>query len=242
MKTLGLFRRQIAAWGLNLPQHAEDLLCSFARLLATYDRANVIGTKNFDRVLLEHVLDSLSCLLSSPVAEAARAADVGSGGGLPGIPLAIALPHASLTLLESTRKKSAFLGHAAERLDLTNVEVANNRVESAAHDPSLRATYDVCTARAVARLSVLAEYCLPLLRVGGHAVAMKGPGSDEEYEEGERAARLLGGKLTQTIEVPLLPEMEQKTRRLIVLRKTAETSGVYPRRVGIPSKIPLGQR
>jgi 16S rRNA (guanine527-N7)-methyltransferase len=119
--------------------------------------------------------------------------------------------------------------------------VINARVEDVARDPVRRATQDVCTVRAVAKLSVLAEYCLPLLRLGGHVIAMKGPVSQEEREEGERAARLLGGGTLWTIEVPMLRELEQKRRQLVVMKKIRETPDDYPRRVGIPAKNPLGR-
>lgn len=224
-----------------MPAGAEDLLHDYSRLLSSYDKANVIGTRDPDRVLLDHVLDSLSCLLYPPAAKAFKLADVGSGGGLPGIPLAIVLPDASFTLFEATGKKATFLRSAVERLDLAGTEIVNARVEQAAHDPGLRASHEICTVRAVARLSVLVEYCLPLLGVGGWMVAMKGDVSDEEYGEGERAASLLGGRVLQTVEVPLLAEMKQKTRRLVVLEKTAETSNIYPRRVGLPARSPLGR-
>ena len=241
MNTLELFRGQLDAWGVDLPTGAEDLLQDYARLLTTYDKANVIGTRDFDRVMLDHILDSLGCLLFSPAARALKFVDVGSGGGLPGIPLAIAFPDASFTLLEVTGKKAAFLRYAVESLNLTGVEIVNARVEQAAHDPGLRASHGICTVRAVAKLSVLAEYCLPLLGVGGWLVAMKGGVTEEEHRGGERAAALLGGGILQTVEVPLLPEMEQKTRRLVVLEKVAETPEIYPRRVGLPAKSPLGQ-
>jgi len=191
--------------------------------------------------MLDHVLDSLGCLLFQPVEEAMHFADVGSGGGLPGLPLAIALPDASFTLFEATGKKAAFLRSAVETLDLAGVGIVNARVEQAAHDARLRASHEICTVRAVAKLSVLAEYCLPLLKVGGQIVAMKGDMPDEEYGEGERAASLLGGRVLQVVEVPLLPEMGQKTRRLVVLEKTTETPEIYPRRVGLPAKSPLGR-
>lgn len=236
-----LFRRQLEAWGIPLPAGAEDLLHNYARLLSSYDRANVIGTRNPDSVLLDHILDSLGCLLFPPVAKASDFADVGSGGGLPAIPLAAFLPGASFTLFEATGKKAAFLRHVVESLDLSGIEILNARVEQAAHEPRLRAAHEICTVRAVAKLPVLAEYCLPLLGVGGLMVAMKGEVSDAEYEEGERAASRLGGRILQTVEVLLLPEMEQKTRRLVVLEKTSETPEIYPRRVGLPAKSPLGR-
>lgn len=241
MKTSELFRRQLNAWGVSLPAGALDLLHDYSGLLSSYDKANVIGTRDPDRVMLDHVLDSLGCLLFPPVGKAVGFADVGSGGGLPGLPLAIALPNASFTLFEATGKKAAFLRSAVEALDLAGVEIVNARVEQVAHDARLRASNEICTVRAVAKLSVLAEYCFPLLRVGGQMVAMKGDLSEEEYGEGERAASLLGGRVLQVVEVPLLPEMEQKTRRLVVLEKTAETPEIYPRREGLPAKSPLGR-
>ncbi len=241
MKTLELLRGQLDAWGVSLPVGTEDLLHDYARLLSSYDKANVIGTRDRDRVLLDHILDSLSCLLFPPVAKAFCLADVGSGGGLPAIPLAISLPDASFTLFEATGKKAEFLRYVVESLNLAGIETVNARVEQAAHDPRLRASHEICTVRAVAKLSVLAEYCLPLLSVGGQMVAMKGDVSDEEYGEGERAASLLGGRVLQAVEVPLLPEMEQKARRLLVLEKTAETPDIYPRRVGLPARSPLGR-
>lgn len=241
MNTFEAFRAQLGAWGVFLPAGAEDRLYEYAGLLSSYRRANVIGTRDLDRVILDHVLDSLSCLLFSPTARASRLADVGSGGGLPGIPLAIVLPEVPFTLFEATGKKAQFLRHAVESLGLTEVNVVNARVEEAAWDLALRASYELCTVRAVARLSVLAEYCLPLLKVGGHLLAMKGDLPEEEYQEGERAASVLGGRVLQTVEVPLLAGLEQKARRLVVLEKTSETSDLYPRRVGLPTGSPLGE-
>lgn len=210
-------------------------------MLSSYEKANVIGTRDPGRILMDHILDSLSCLLYPQVAEALDFADVGSGGGLPAIPLAVALPGVSFKLFEATGKKAAFLRHAVETLELSGVEIVNARVEQAAHHPSLRASHEICTVRAVAKLPVLAEYCLPLLNVGGRMLAMKGEVSEEERRQGERAAALLGGHVLQVLEVPLLPEMAQKTRRLVVLEKTAETPEIYPRRVGLPSRSPLGR-
>ena len=242
MSDRDVFRRQLLAWGVPLGPDADERLYEYARLLCSYDRANVIGTRDVNQALLDHVLDSLSCLLFPPLVQASRISDVGSGGGLPGIPLALALPEASFTLLEATGKKVMFLQHAAESLGLPGVDIVNARVEEAAHELERRAAHDVCTVRAVASLPVLVEYCLPLLKVGGYMVAMKGHVSEEEYADGERAASLMGGGLLQTIDVPSLPEMGQKARRLVVLQKAVATPDVYPRRVGVPAKKPLGRR
>jgi 16S rRNA (guanine527-N7)-methyltransferase len=234
--------RQASAWGLSIGSEAEASLLHYAHILSSYDRANVIGTRGFDRIVQEHILDSLSCLLVSHLGKATKIADIGSGGGLPGIPLAIMLPGTDVTLFESVAKKGAFLRYAAEELELENVRVVDGRVEEAARDDAHRGVYDACTARAVSRLSVLAEYCLPLSRANGRVVAMKGKKDGEEWAAGERAARMLGGRLSGEILVSHLPEVEQRERRLVLLEKVAETPDVYPRRVGMPAKNPLGAR
>lgn len=226
--------------GLRLDDEWLARLEAYARLLAGYEEANVIGTRDFGRILLDHVLDSLSCYLFRPVADAGRLADVGSGGGLPGIPIKICVPGMGLTLIESTGKKARFLRRVVDELPLTGTEVVGGRVEDASRKVEHRGMYDVATARAVARLSVLAEYCVPLLKVGGCVVSMKGRLPDEELSEGERAAEKLGAKVSEHIRVPHLPEVGEKERRLVVIQKVRETPGKYPRNVGVPAKKPLG--
>ena len=230
------------SWGSYIGPDARAVLFRYARLLARYDRANVIGTQNLDEIMRHHVLDSLSCLLFEPLKSAKRVADIGSGGGLPGIPLAVALPETRVTLFESTQKKVSFLQYAQEALDLSNVQIVNGRVEEAGRQNVHRGVYDVCAVRAVARISVLAEYCLPLLRVGGHIVAMKGREDQEEWAEGRRAAKKLRGFLEEDLQVRLLPEMEQKNRRLVLIRKLEETPSAYPRRTGVSARNPLGRK
>jgi 16S rRNA (guanine527-N7)-methyltransferase len=240
MDELELVTLQAAAWGLRLDDEWLARLEAYARLLAGYEEANVIGTRDIGRILLDHVLDSLSCYLFRPVADAGRLADVGSGGGLPGIPIKICVPGMGLTLIESTGKKARFLRRVVDELPLTGTEVVGGRVEDASRKVEHRGTYDVATARAVARLSVLAEYCVPLLKVGGWVVSMKGRLPDEELSEGERAAEKLGAKVSEHIRVPHLPEVGEKERRLVVIQKVRETPGKYPRNVGVPAKKPLG--
>ena len=242
MKVSGSFERQLAEWGLGLSVEAKKLLLSYARLLSRYDKANVIGTKDFGEILHRHVLDSLSCLLFSPLREAEKVGDVGSGGGLPGIPLAVALPGAEITLFEATGKKAAFLRYAAEELGLANVSVVNARVEESAREDDHRGAYEVCTVRALARLSVIAEYSLPLLRRGGNVVAMKGRLDADERAEGERALARVGGRMSDEIPVHYLPGLEQGERRLVLLEKLKETPDAYPRRAGTPARNPLGAK
>lgn len=235
-----LVGRQAGAWGLVLGGPQRDLLMDYARLLAAYDRSNVIGTKDFERIVLDHVLDSLSCFLFGPLSGAGRLADVGSGGGLPGIPIKIAKPDLQTTLIESTGKKSQFLSYAAEALSLERLAVANARVEDLAQSSAHRGTYDVTTTRAVAHLAVVAEYCVPLLKVGGCAISMKADLEGAELYEGQRAAALLGAKISERIPVPSIPEVGDRERQLVIIEKVCETHPRYPRKPGTPTKRPLG--
>ena len=156
------------------------------------------------------------------------------------MPIKIVEPGLRITLVESTAKKAQFLRRVAQELQLDDVEVINARVEEMAQRDEHRGVYDLVTARAVARLSVVAEYCVPLLRVGGYAISMKGRLEQEEFAEGERAAERLGARVSNLILVPRLPEIESKERCLVILEKVGETPGTYPRNVGVPSKKPLG--
>jgi 16S rRNA (guanine527-N7)-methyltransferase len=242
MDALDVMEIQAAAWGLRLGHDRRGRMQEYARKLALYDRANVIGTRDLDRILLEHVLDSLSCYLHEPLFRARRLADVGSGGGLPGIPIKIMRPDLATTLVESTSKKVRFLKHAVEGLGLQGIEVAHTRVEDLGRTRAHRGAYDVVTCRAVARLSVVAEYCVPLLETGGCAIVMKGRLEPEEFAEGDRAVDALGAKVAATTKVPTLPEVGEKARQLVILEKIRETPARYPRRPGIVTKRPLGLR
>ena len=240
MSAVDLLEAQATAWGLPIDGSRRERLLQYARLLVYYDRANVIGTRDVDRIVLAHVLDSLSCFLHEPLFHARRMADVGSGGGLPGIPIKIVNPDLPITLVESTGKKAKFLQYAVHSLSLTDTEVANTRVEDLGRTQAHRGAYEVVTSRAVARLSVVAEYCVPLLEIGGCSIAMKSRLESGELAEGNRAADTLGAKVAEITRVPLLPEVSEKERNLVILEKIRETPVRYPRRAGIVAKRPLG--
>lgn len=240
MDALELMRLQAADWGLSLPPDRLARLERYARFLRDYEEANVIGTRELRRIVLDHVLDALSCFLFAPLENARRLADVGSGGGLPGVPIKIVEPALRITLIESTAKKARFLRRVAEGLPLDGAAVIKARVEEVGRREEHRGAYDVVTARAVARLPVVAEYSVPLLRVGGHAISMKARLEDEEIAEGERAAERLGARVSRLIPVLRLPEIEKKERCLVILEKTEKTPADYPRNVGVPTKKPLG--
>lgn len=232
--------RQAASWGLCVSAAQEEALLGYARALANYDQANVIGTREVNEILLNHILDSLSCLIFPPLSQARSLVDVGSGGGLPGLPLKILRPHLTITLVEATGKKAGFLRYVAERLGMKGLEIVNDRAENVGRSSGHRSAYDVATVRAVATLDVIFEYCIPLVKEGGYVISMKGILDTQEVEAGKKAARLLGAEISEVIEVPFLPELPDKRRNLVILRKLAETPSRYPRKNGVPRKKPLG--
>lgn len=175
------------------------------------------------------------CLvLVSYLSDATNLVDVGSGGGLPGLPLKIMMPRLEVTLVEADGKKAAFLTQACARLGLPGVRVVGRRAEDAAHDPGLREAFDVAVARALAPMPVLAELCLPFVRVGGRLLAQKT--RDEDFAAAGRAIELLGGA---PLRVEPAPSRAREAGVIVVVEKVSPTPARYPRRPGVPARQPL---
>jgi 16S rRNA (guanine527-N7)-methyltransferase len=206
-------------------------------LLLWNQRMNLTAIEAPDQVRVKHFLDSLSGALVVDFAQAASLADVGTGAGFPGLVLKIAFPHLRVLLLDAVEKRLRFLERLSERLALRDVTLLHIRAEEAGRDESLRDRFDVVTARAVAPLNVLCEYCLPLARVGGVFLAYKGPEPDSEIERAAAGIRLLGGGAPSVREL-LLPGTEVR-RGLVRIPKIAATPAGYPRRTGSARKHPL---
>jgi 16S rRNA (guanine527-N7)-methyltransferase len=187
---------------------------------------------------VRHFLDSLTCTLAMGPCAGQRAIDIGTGAGFPGIPLKILCPQLELTLVEATRKKVEFCERIVEKLALEHVRVFHARAEEIGQKTGHREFYDWALARAVAPLPVLVEYMLPVLKVGGHAIAQKGETAHAEVHDAEKALNVLGGRVDRVIPVELPGVVEN--RFLILIDKLAATPGQYPRRAGMPSKRPLG--
>jgi 16S rRNA (guanine527-N7)-methyltransferase len=230
--------------GVNL---TEDQLTRFdifqREILDWNERMNLTAITNPLAVQTRHFLDSLTALAAirgtEGLTEVCRQiVDVGSGAGLPGIPLAIVLPRSRITLVEATQKKCRFLDHVIGTLGLQNVVVVTGRSEDVAHRSDMREVFDTAIARALAALPTLVELGLPFLRIGGRLIAMKKIGIDEEVRSAGAAVTLLGGRLRSSIivRVPILDE----PRQLVVVEKVRPTPGNYPRRAGLPGKSPLG--
>lgn len=195
-------------------------------------------TQPFD-VAVKHFVDSLS--LSKPMTnkngERLKLIDIGTGAGFPGIPLKIFYPQLQVTLLDSLNKRLKFLQKVVEELELTGVELVHGRAEENARSVSHRERYDYATARAVARLNILCELCLPFVKKGGYFLAQKGAAAGEEVIEARNALKILGGEIVQCIDVNL-PQLAD-ARTLIVIQKKHGTPANYPRKAGIPERKPL---
>ena len=224
--------------GVRLNAAQLAVLARYEQELVDWNsRVNLTAIHSSQEIRTKHFLDSLTCLLAFRDIPPERLIDVGTGAGFPGIPLKILYPKMQLTLVESVGKKVDFCRHIVRTLNLTNVDVVQDRAEALGQLPAHREKYDWAVARAVAILPVLAEYLLPLVRVGGGMLAMKGESGPAEAHAAEHALRVLGGHLRQLVPVTLPGVVEE--RYLVVVDKVAATPNSYPRRVGQPAKKPL---
>lgn len=225
----------------NLHISGRQVMCftTFEReLLEWNQKFNLTAIRDVESIRTKHFLDSLSCVLAwKSTTPPSRLIDVGSGAGFPGIPLKIIYPNLKLTVVESVGKKVTFLRHIVQVLNLENVEIVQSRAEDLGHDANHRENYDWAVARAVANLNVLSEYLIPLVKIGGTALAQKGESGPAEAQSAEKAMNVLGGKLKQLIPVNLPGVVDD--RYLILMDKVAATPPKYPRKPGIPAKQPL---
>lgn len=224
--------------GLRLSRNQLAALSLYERELIDWNtRFNLTAIRDPQEIYIKHFLDSLTCLSAMRETPVGCLIDIGTGAGFPGIPIKVIYPKMQLTLVESVGKKAEFCRHVVKMLDLQGVKVVQERAETLGQDPTYREQYDWAVARAVAILPVLAEYLLPLVRVGGSMLAMKGESGPVEAHAAEHAIRVLGGHLRQLLSVTLPGVAEE--RYLVVIDKVAATPTGYPRKVGVPAKRPL---
>lgn len=215
------------------PGDLERLGLFLGLVLDANRRFNLTAITKPDEAWCKHVLDSLTLLPYVIAAGAKRVIDVGSGAGLPGIPLAITMPQVHFRLLEATGKKAAFLEGLISGLALSNVEVINERAETIGHDHrNHRERYDLVVARAVGRMAVLLELTTPLVRVGGHVLAIKGRKAPQEIVEAKQALARLRCRVVEATRT--------RTGTIVSIEKTGHTPAGYPRRPGEPRRAPLG--
>ena len=237
MKELAQQARNL--FGIQLTSRQINLLELYEQELLRWNvHTNLTAIREPEQIRTKHFLDSLACLLVMRDSPPTRIVDVGTGAGFPGLPLKIFFPAMQLTLVESVGKKAEFCRHVVHTLGLDGVQVEQERAEALGQMPGHRQQYDWALARAVAVMNVLVEYLLPLVRIGGAALALKGENAPAETHAAEHATRLLGGHLRKLIPITLPGVVED--RYLVVIDKVVATPDGYPRRVGVPSKHPLG--
>ncbi len=224
--------------GLNLDACQLAACGDYLALLLDWNqRFNLTAIEDPVAIIDKHFLDSLSCAGAIDFAGITSLIDVGTGAGFPGLVLKIAFPHLRVLLVDSVEKRLRFLHRVVEALHLNDVTTLHARAEEAGRNPACRERFDVAVARAVARLNTLAEYCLPLVRVGGSFLAQKGPEVREEVAEARRALRILGGGEPRVHSL-VLP-LTTMGRGLVVVPKIAPTPRDFPRLPGTPKRHPL---
>lgn len=223
-------------FGLNLREEQLNQLEGFYNFLVEFNaHTNLIAKADEKTILTKHFLDSMAFNKIPLTMGKFNLLDVGSGGGFPAIILAIIYPEAQITAVESIGKKANFLNDAAQKIGVdARFKALNTRAEDLSVD--FRGSFDFVTARAVAALNILAEYCVPYLKVDGFFVAYKAKTAKEEIKEAKKALAILGGSVAEIIPYSLDDEIE---RNLIVIEKIAKTSSKFPRKAGLPRKTPL---
>lgn len=237
-ENLNLINETLDSNGIKLRESADVLLARLSeRLIATNELVNLTSIDTPEGVALLHFADSLTLL---PYLEPGETLlDVGSGAGFPALPIAIAMPDVRVTALDATQKKIAFAADAAVDLGLRNFSALCGRAEELGAGPPYRERYDVVTARAVGKLNILCEICLPFVRVGGRFIAMKSLSAAEEIAQARQALTETGGEIAENITLTLQGEDEELTRNLIIIQKIAPTPKIYPRRYSQITKNPL---
>lgn len=224
--------------GLNISEKQAQQLKMFYELTVEWnEKINLTSITEEEDFLVKHYLDSSLVARHLDMNGIKHIIDVGTGGGFPGIPLKILYPHLKVTLLDSLNKRINYLRLVCETLELTDVECLHGRAEDIGQNLKYREQFDCCVSRAVSDLSVLSEYCVPFIRVGGQFIAYKALESDEEISKAQNAIEILGGKVERIIK-DAIPNTSIE-RKLVFISKIRKTNKKYPRKSGTPTKSPL---
>ena len=222
--------------GITLSEIQLKQFYNYMNLLIEWNKKiNLTAITEPDEIILKHFVDSLT--ISKYISDGTRVVDVGTGAGFPGIPLKIYRQDIEITLLDSLQKRINFLDEVIRELNLEKIETVHSRVEDFGKDKKYREKFDISTSRAVANLATLSEYLLPLVKIGGKVISMKGSLIEEELENSKNAIKILGGEIERVDEFDL-PNSDI-SRNIILIDKIKETPNKYPRKAGEPSKKPL---
>lgn len=225
-----------SAWNINLNEKQLEQFEQYAALLTQWNqKINLTAIVEPQEIAVKHFIDSLSVIAAQEIPQNATIIDVGTGAGFPGIPLLIARPDIRLTLLDSLNKRLVFLNEVLGELGL-EADIEHARAEEAGQNPLYREQFDFAVSRAVAPMNILCEYCLPLVKVGGSFIAMKGPQATEETKAAKNAIAVLGGEQA-FLKQFVLPD--ESTRYLVLIEKRKPSEKIYPRHGSKISKKPL---
>ncbi len=231
------FKKGLEDLSIILDEHQVKQFLDYYELLINWNKVmNLTSITDFTEVITKHFLDSLS-IVKIHYPKSDKILDLGTGAGFPGIPIKIAFPNTQIVLMDSLNKRVNFLNEVIDNLKLDKISAIHGRAEDLGKDPSYRDGFDICTSRAVARLSVLSEYCIPFLKKGGYFISYKSGKITEELDEAKRAIEILGGTIKKTSEFQL--SGTDMGRSLILIEKVKNTPKRYPRMAGKPTKEPL---
>lgn len=223
----------LSAFGIEYTPEMVERFAIYEKLLLEWnEKMNLTAITAHEEVVNKHFIDSIS--FQSLIPKGATLADVGTGAGFPGLPLKIVRPDIKVTLIDALQKRLTFLDTVISELGLGDIETVHLRAEDAGHT-KMRESFDVATARAVANLPVLCEYCLPLCKKGGVFLALKGRDGREEAKNSEKALKILGGKMEEIYD----KSWQDMEHIVISVRKVGQTPTAYPRKAGKPQKSPI---
>ena len=229
-------KKQMLEQKIEINERQQEQLYIYMGLLQQWnEKINLTAIIEQKEVLQKHFVDSLTILPYIP--KNSTIIDVGTGAGFPGIPIKIVEEEIQLTVLDALNKRVMFLQEVIKKLSLENVKIIHERAEIAGKDMNCREQFDIAVSRAVAPLSVLVEYLLPFVKLGGKCICMKGSNIEEEIKNSQKAVQILGGEI-ETIQQLILPNSNIK-RNIIIIKKKYKTQTKYPRRPGIPTKQPI---
>ena len=230
------FKEKLVKKSPELTEEMQQQFEDYMNLLLEWnEKINLTAITEEDDIILKHFVDSLT--ISKYIEQGKAVVDVGTGAGFPGIPLKIERKDLKITLVDSLNKRIKFLDDVIEKLKLENIETLHFRAEEFGQNKKYRESFDIATSRAVANLSTLVEYLLPLVKVGGKCICMKGSDIKDELENSKNAIQILGGEI-EKVEEFTLPESDIK-RAIITIKKVKSTPNKYPRKPGTPAKEPL---
>jgi len=232
------FKDTLLKGNIKLTDRQLEQFARYYEMLVEWnEKVNLTAITDKNEVYLKHFYDSVTPALYDDFTNVNTICDVGAGAGFPSLPLKICYPHLKVTIIDSLQKRIHFLEQLVDQLQLTNVYLVHSRAEDAGQDRKYREQFDIVTARAVARMSVLSEYCLPFSKKAGYFIALKGSNASEELFDAENAIKTLGGKVSK-IESFYLPK-EESERSLIWIKKIKNTPKKYPRQAGTPNRNPI---